>query len=736
MTEENLQSTAPQTPMLKHVARSDIGMRREENQDSFGIVELGTSKLLIVADGMGGVRGGALASALAVETVKENVTAVGTPKIDDVRRAVEKANGEIFARGAADPTLAGMGTTFVALFFSGTSLHILNVGDSRAYRIRNERIDRLTEDHTLVMELLRSGTIDAEQARNHPVSHMLTRSLGPAAEVDVDCFPCQEGPFRGEIYLLCSDGLYNLVREQEMLALLQENVLEKGVEKLIELANKRGGTDNITIVAAELGVGFPELPSELAAVDIDLMDEASAVALLEATAEASTNGKNHGHVNGSAVEHDAVDGAAELKTEANSGNADDVKTVRSESKSTSNLAQGSNGDGEKSKFHDSPESLAQTQKLEGKVSIDSLRASYAQGVADGAKSEKVNQTKSDSQIPATSEKGSERAGLFSSAFSAVLCLLGAALGGGMVGVIFSAPYSDTTSAHGTNPKGITNHGEEREAASLFPPGLRGVAGEAAGKEQAEQPSYTNQSAFTAVQRRQKILQARLQQLDQKLSAFEQPLAGSLGKSLNEASEVRAQLEEKLSSLRNEIDSATRRMAVWSGRQKRLETTEPINLVSEVAVSSDGVREKKVAFESATWQYLKEAERLEYSPNDATLAQHVAELVRTRNQRMEELFKSLRTAISGGILESQQSIADLTFERDRVEADIRNLEETLSFVRLLASGDRTAREQKRAELQRERDQVGSELKELMRFSDTFGGEVPPAANVENSRAERR
>ena len=242
---------------ITFVARTDIGMRREENQDSYGVIEEERHKFYIVADGMGGVKGGALASGLAVKTVKErlNEYPVASPEI--ITSAVTEANTVIHERGNQEEEFTGMGTTFVGLCFVDQRMIVVNVGDSRAYRLRNDAIEQLTEDHTLVSELLRSGAITEELAANHPISHMLTRSLGPADAVEVDCWYHTEPPCCNDKYLLCSDGLYNLVKDEEIQEALINLDLDMAVKSLIDLANKRGGTDNITIIAIELGTGYP-----------------------------------------------------------------------------------------------------------------------------------------------------------------------------------------------------------------------------------------------------------------------------------------------------------------------------------------------------------------------------------------------------------------------------------------------------------------------------------------------
>lgn len=246
-----------QESQLRSSAGTDVGRRREENQDSFGIIETDNYKVYIVADGMGGAKGGAVASQLAIKTIKEELKNYSTLTPDILSEIVLEANDAIFQQSLEDPALSGMGTTIVVYLFVGTALHILHVGDSRAYRLRLGKLERLTEDHTLVSELVKAGAITESQAENHPVSHMLTRSLGPSTEVKVDCITLKDGPVRGDRYLLCSDGLYNMVSPDKLRELLFSYSTDEAVELLLSEANKNGGTDNITVLIVEVTDKYP-----------------------------------------------------------------------------------------------------------------------------------------------------------------------------------------------------------------------------------------------------------------------------------------------------------------------------------------------------------------------------------------------------------------------------------------------------------------------------------------------
>ncbi len=250
-------TTAPTSfdlALLRCAAGTDVGMRRDENQDSFGVIRRENFHAYFVADGMGGAQGGATASRMAVSLLTE---ALHEPNIRIsphlLTSIIETINRRIFEKGSSEPACAGMGTTLVGLVFTPEALLGVNVGDSRAYRIRGESIVQISEDHTLVRELVQSGAISPEDAQHHPVSHMLTRSLGPLGEVQVECRITPEPPQTGDIYVLCSDGLYNYVPQDDILAVVKQNPLDDANQILINLANQRGGSDNITALVIAVG---------------------------------------------------------------------------------------------------------------------------------------------------------------------------------------------------------------------------------------------------------------------------------------------------------------------------------------------------------------------------------------------------------------------------------------------------------------------------------------------------
>lgn len=241
---------------ISSVARTDTGRCRTENQDAFSMVEGKQFRIYALADGMGGAKGGSIASKLAIETLSSSMKGWDEIHEGHLVAAFRRANSAIFDEAAESAALKGMGTTLVAVAITREHVYVANVGDSRAYRFRDGTAVQLTHDHTVVGELQRAGVLNHDQARHNPVSHVLTRSLGPSPSVEVDCRALDDKPSAGDFYLLCSDGLYNLVSPREMSHILSSLPLDEAIERMIALANHRGGQDNITVVGVSVGEGF------------------------------------------------------------------------------------------------------------------------------------------------------------------------------------------------------------------------------------------------------------------------------------------------------------------------------------------------------------------------------------------------------------------------------------------------------------------------------------------------
>jgi PPM family protein phosphatase len=238
-----------------HAYRTDTGRQRRANEDAYYV----RAPVFVVADGMGGAQAGEVASKMAAEAFDRDLP--GSPE-DGLREVFRSANREIHEHSASDESHAGMGTTLTAAIVDPEreEVAIGHVGDSRAYRLRGSKLERLTQDHSLVEELRRKGQLTHEQAEEHPQRSIITRALGPEADVEPDVHTDQARP--GDIYLICSDGLTTMVGEERITQILRgATSLDAAVRALVDEANRAGGRDNITAVAfrlEEVGAPVPE----------------------------------------------------------------------------------------------------------------------------------------------------------------------------------------------------------------------------------------------------------------------------------------------------------------------------------------------------------------------------------------------------------------------------------------------------------------------------------------------
>ena len=244
---------------------TDVGKLREHNEDSIGWdTDMG---LVLLADGMGGHNAGEVASELAVNSIREALQDVLAPNLvasnvidfnDALREAIIYANDEIIRMANERLECAGMGTTIVITLFHGNRVIIANVGDSRIYRLREKKLTQISKDHSLVQEMLDNGYISEEEAQMSASRNLITRALGIADQVEVDV--TQDSVEDGDLYLLCSDGLTDLVTDDEILQLLllYKDDLKSGCQELISMANEKGGKDNISVILAGLQEAYSD----------------------------------------------------------------------------------------------------------------------------------------------------------------------------------------------------------------------------------------------------------------------------------------------------------------------------------------------------------------------------------------------------------------------------------------------------------------------------------------------
>jgi protein phosphatase len=246
---------------------TDTGRRRRHNEDAY-VCE---PPLFAVADGMGGAQAGELASGLAAAALRDDTNrSGGEERVDEL---IQEANRRVYERQTQDSSASGMGTTITVALVEDSRVAIGHVGDSRAYLIRDRRLEQLTEDHSLVAELVRSGKLSPEEADTHPQRSVITRALGTDPDVDVDTFSVETHP--GDLFLICSDGLTAMVDDDTILREVERNRpdLHAAAKALVRAANKGGGDDNITIVFFEIagsgGDGVTERTVALPPVEDD-----------------------------------------------------------------------------------------------------------------------------------------------------------------------------------------------------------------------------------------------------------------------------------------------------------------------------------------------------------------------------------------------------------------------------------------------------------------------------------
>jgi protein phosphatase len=235
------------------LGKTDVGRVRATNQDNYTFYELDKRcHFAVVCDGMGGHNGGNVASELAVKTIKETLisgydSSIRMRSVENLLiHTIKHANDTIFSASLKDLSLKGMGTTVVLVFVLDDNIYVAHVGDSRAYLYNKKGLKRLTTDHSIVQEMIDRGEITEEESYTHPYKHVITRVLGVASDVQVDCMSFISDA--GDIVLICSDGLTNLISENEIEEIFKNEFSEDLCDKLISTANERGGYDNITVV--------------------------------------------------------------------------------------------------------------------------------------------------------------------------------------------------------------------------------------------------------------------------------------------------------------------------------------------------------------------------------------------------------------------------------------------------------------------------------------------------------
>jgi len=244
--------------VVQAVLKTDVGLVRTENQDFATLTTAreessgqAGGRLMVVADGMGGHRGGGTASRLAVDTVKTSYLAADKDDVPAVlREAMTRANARVFTEAQSNADLRGMGTTTSALVIRGEKAWFAHVGDSRIYMLRGDEFRQLTQDHSLVATMVREGLLTEAEAETHPRRNVLQRSIGVTEDVEIDVV----GPIdvqEGDVFLLCSDGLHGVLKEDELKEVAKLPI-ERAADEYVRLALQRGAPDNVTVIVAKV----------------------------------------------------------------------------------------------------------------------------------------------------------------------------------------------------------------------------------------------------------------------------------------------------------------------------------------------------------------------------------------------------------------------------------------------------------------------------------------------------
>lgn len=268
---------------ITFAARSDVGRERDENQDAYGRATTDDFDVYLVCDGLGGYRGGATASRMAVAAIEERLDAEPGELPARLERLLQRANRLVHEAAQDDADLHKMATTAVLVAYDREDqvVHVAHVGDSRAYLVRGNAIRRLTRDHTVVQRLVEEGVLDAEAAENHPHANVISRSVGGEAHVEVEHSEEALEVLDGDIFVLCSDGLHGLVSDQEIARVVRTMPPDEAVERLVDRANEEGGHDNITVEVIRFGEVPDDLPETFEVVTPPLRSRRSVRAAAE-----------------------------------------------------------------------------------------------------------------------------------------------------------------------------------------------------------------------------------------------------------------------------------------------------------------------------------------------------------------------------------------------------------------------------------------------------------------------
>jgi serine/threonine protein phosphatase PrpC len=641
---------------IRCAAGTDVGMRREENQDAFGIIKHQAFHAFFVADGMGGVAGGAIASRLAIATLQETLPRLGAQiSQESLSHLLGSVNRKIFEQGANEAELAGMGTTVVGLVFTRSGLLIVNVGDSRAYRIRKGKIHQMTEDHTLVQELIDNGAITPDEADDHPVSHMLTRSLGPLSEVVVDCHVESEAPQRGDIYVLCSDGLYNFVQSGEILKTVEQNPLDDANQILINLANRRGGADNITVLVISIG-------------DTDdrrREPRASQHSVRGGGKDSQAREKN---LSLSEVSQVSKEGAPETTSQRRPGDTDEsppvvppqVEEPKDPSEGRAVRKRGSGG------FEHHRSGIPVATMLFTAVLVGLVLGDVARrwGV-----------------LPEMTE-------------------------------IFTSPEHEDPDTLDDLSRQLSIPTSRREARGKLPEIARLL--QQGGNE--DLIAKYGAAREERVASKRKTLEDAALKLERNLEILAKSDTSNAGLIVKRIAKSVESQSREISDIEAQIDATSRKLSLWFGRRKNLEPWNGGLLkaggdLDKIGATSAAVKKKVVELDEVEYRVQAKLDESELYPGNEALRKEVSDLQAIKDRVMGELRVETTKAVDGILADTYAKLEKLKFRRDEVATKLREDREESRLMRVVADPDPIQRDILRQRIQGELDDIRAALKDL-------------------------
>ncbi len=677
---------------IKYVAGTDIGRAREENQDSYGIIKGKNFFCFVVADGMGGVKGGAIASKTAIEVFSSTLEKEDEITEELLKDGIQLANTAVYKQGLKHSELSGMGTTFCGFAVTEKGLYTFNVGDSRVYKINGGTIEQLTTDHTLIGELVRAGSLTEKQAENHPVAHMLTRSLGPVSIVEPDIIFYDTLPQEGDSYLVCSDGLYNLVKDEEIAEIVSSHPLDCAKKQLIDLANERGGTDNITVIicsVADKGAKEEEIEKEEIHLSLSTQKEKEAYSLKE---EREKIGK-------------------EEREQAKEESSKEIRERKS----------------------------YETPSIEDNINLADFRTNLFSSSTKKDQKKERDDSKKEKELEKSSEIVKEkRSPFFHFVIGGLVSgILVVAVGGLYVYKNFYLPSQKKLLKSRTarspkipallpqikQPKIAKESYLLKEVKSnsgsyslprveaIFLGSAKELTADLKQPSQEEKITKTQSPEKERIAKQKALIKKKIKSLEQKIKLISAPISSEILTILKTAQQTSAKLKKELTEVRAKLDQATRKLAIWYERKKLLKKVSPVNISNQIAVSSPEVKEAKEAFERATWEYLKASEELRFNPANLELRKRTNELARIRREKMEALSKAIKNTIQKEVSTADHEITELTLKRDELEHSLTQAEEDIEFANIVLKGDKKAKENKKKEMEQELLLLRSELKEL-------------------------